>query len=120
MQVLGFIFDCVREAFHDMRRKEYVVFYLHEVFVTAQNLEAWQEKESIVIPVKQLYRIYSACSKKYFLKPEFSEILLRVRLYHWRVDLPSFNLLQVLSSLAAVSFQGCHWKRAKQAQWRGQ
>lgn len=113
MQVLGFIFDCVREAFHDMRRKEYVVFYLHEVFVTAQNLEAWQEKESIVIPVKQLYRNYSACSKKYFLQPEFSEILLRVRLYHWRVDLPSFNLLQVLSSLAAVSFQGCFWNRAK-------
>lgn len=113
MQVLGFIFDCVRGAFHDIRRKEYVVFYLHEVFVTAQNLEAWQEKESIVIPVKQLYRIYSACSKKYFLQPEFSEILLRVRLYHWRVDLPSFNLLQVLSSLAAVSFQGCLWNRAK-------
>ena len=65
-----------------MISEEYVVFYLHEVFVTAQNLEAWQEEESIVIPEKQIYRNYSACSKKYFLQPEFSEIFLSVVLYH--------------------------------------
>lgn len=81
MQVLGFIFGCVRRPFHGIRRQEHAVLHLHEVFVTAQNLEAWQE-ESFVIPVKQLYRSWSARSKKYFLQHDFSQLLLGVGLHH--------------------------------------